>query len=66
MKASLLEKTLIGYLKLSKASKGKGALAFLMLDSDKQMLEMCEYLSKNPNATEPEILATAERIAKTA
>ena len=66
METTLIEKTLIGFLKTSKASKGKSALVFLMLDSDKQMLKMCRYLSENPEATEQEILASAEKIAKTA
>ena len=65
METTLLEKTLIGYLKLSKASKGKGALAFLMLDTEAQMMEMCRFLKENPEAAESEILARAERITKT-
>ena len=65
MEASLLEKTLIGYLKLSKVGKGKGALVFLMMDTDEQMMELCRFLNKNPEATESEILAMAERISKT-
>ena len=63
--SSLLEKILIGYLKLSKVSKGKGAIVFLMMDTDAQMMEMCQFLKNNPEATESEILARAERIAKT-
>ena len=63
METTLIEKTLIGFLKTSKASKGKSALVFLMLDNDTQMMEMCRYLSKNPEATEAEILTTAKKIA---
>ena len=66
METTLLEKTLIGYLKLSKATKGKGALVFLMLDTNAQMMEMCRFLKENPEATESEILARAEKIVKTA
>ena len=65
MEISTIEKTLIGYLKTSKASKGKGAIVFLMLDTEEQMLKMCQYLSKNPDATEQSILAEAEKIVRT-
>lgn len=64
METSLLEKTLIGYLKLSKVRKGNGALAFLMMDTGEQMMELCRFLNKNPEATESEILTMAERISK--
>ena len=60
-----IERLLIAYLKLSNISKGNGAIVYVMLDTQEKKLEMCSYLAENPEATEKEILATAEKIART-
>ena len=59
-----IEKLLVNYLKLSNISKGNGAIAYVMLDTQQKKFEMCCYLDENPEATEKEILAAAERISK--
>ena len=64
MSTPTIEKLLVNYLKLSNISKGNGALVYVMLSTQEQKLEMCRYLDKNAEATESEILATAERIEK--
>ena len=54
---------LIDYLSISKASGGTQAIAFILMDTEDQMLEMCHFLSANENATDEEILETAHRIS---
>lgn len=66
MSTPTIEKLLVNYLKLSNISKGNGALVYVMLPTQEQKLEMCRYLDKNAEAMESEILAAAEKIAKTA
>ena len=63
MKLTQIEHLLTGYLALSRASKGKQALVFLMMETEAQKLEMCEFLSKNVNATEARIMDEAKKIA---
>lgn len=62
-KLTELEKILIGYLKISNARAGVQATMFLLLREEPQQMEMCEFLSKNEEATEQEILEQARRIA---
>ena len=59
-----IEQLLIGFLSTSKAPKGTQAIAFLLLDKEDQQLEMCCYLSENPDATEQEIMEMAYKIAR--
>ena len=37
----------------------------LIMQGEDQQLEMCQFLSKNPEATEEEIWAMAQKIAET-
>ncbi len=60
----LLEELLIGFLVTSKVEKVPGLIIGLTLRTPKQQLEMCQYLSDNPEATEAEIIAAAERVAR--
>ena len=62
-KLTELEEILIGYLKTSHAKAGVQAVAFLLLREEPQQIEMCEFLSKNEDATEQEVLEQARRIA---
>ncbi len=62
-KLTELEEILIGYLKTSNAKAGVQAVAFLLLREEPQQIEMCEFLSKNEDATEQEVLEQARRIA---
>jgi hypothetical protein len=55
---------LIDYLMLSTADRGARALVFTLLKQETQKLEMCRFLSKNPKATENEILEMAKKISK--
>ena len=64
-KPSQIEQLLIGYLRLSKASKGISAIVFILLKTDDLKLAMCDFLSKNEEATEQEILDQARRLADT-
>jgi len=54
---------LIEYLLQSTASRGTRALVFIRLKEDSRKLEMCNFLSKNPQATEAQILEKAQKIA---
>ena len=40
-------------------------MAFLLLETEEQQLEMCSYLSENREATEDEILEMAQKLAGT-
>lgn len=62
-KLTELEEILIGYLKTSNAKAGVQAVAFLLLREEPPQIEMCEFLSKNEDATEQEVLEQARRIA---
>ena len=62
-KLTELEEILIWYLKTSNAKAGVQAVAFLLLREEPQQIEMCEFLSKNEDATEQEVLEQARRIA---
>ena len=63
MQLTEIEQLLIDYLLTSNATKGTGAMVSLMLQEEKQQLEMCRFLSKNPEATEQEIMEMAQKIA---
>lgn len=63
MELTQIEQLLMGFLSTSKAPKGTQVIAFLLLDKEEQQLEMCSYLSENPDATEPEIMEMAHIIA---
>ena len=58
------EQLLIGFLTTSKAQRGTQAMAFLLLGSEEQQMEMCSYLSENPAATDKEIMEMAQRISE--
>ena len=64
MAVSEIEQLLIDYLRISKAKRDVQVIAFIMTgDSEDQMLELCQYLSENEEATGEEILAAARRIS---
>lgn len=65
MELTQIEQLLIDYLLTSNATKGTGAMVSLMLQKENQQLEMCRFLSKNPEATENEILEMAHQITGT-
>lgn len=54
---------LIDYLMLSTADRGARAMVFILLKKELQKLEMCRFLSKNPKATEDEIVEMARKIS---
>ena len=58
-----VEQLLIGFLKTSNAKKGTRGLSALILQEEDQQLEMCRFLSKNPDATDEEIMQAAENIS---
>lgn len=58
-----LEELLIDFLLTSNATKGTGAKVSLALQEENQQLEMCQFLSDNPEASDDEILQMALRIA---
>lgn len=62
MELSQVEQVLLGYLKTSKAKKGTQLIVFLALKEENQMIEMCEFLDENEQATDEEILSVAKRI----
>ena len=59
-----VEELLIDYLILSKATKGTGVMVSLTLKERPQQLKMCRFLSDNPEATDEEIMAMAQKISK--
>ena len=59
-----IQQLLIDYLKNTSAPEGERALVYMTLKTDDQMLKMCEFLSKNPEATGKRIVAEAQKIAK--
>ena len=63
-KITEIERLLIEYLKILRASEATKAITFITLSTDDQMIEMCDYLSKNEEATDKEISAMAQRIAE--
>ena len=58
-----IEQLLIGFLATSKAPEDIQAMAFILPVGDEQRLEMCRFLSKNPEATRDEILQMAHNIS---
>ena len=59
-----IEELMIGFLETSNAQKGTVVLTMLLLqDTEKEQLDMCTYLSENPEATDDEILRMAYKIA---
>lgn len=65
MKPTKREQLLIDGLKLCGVSKGMGAVIFLTLKTEENMLEMCDYLADHRDATEQELLNKAREIAGT-
>ena len=57
-----VEQLLIDYLLTSNAKKGTGAMVSLMLQEESQQIEMCSFLSENPEATDKDIGAMAHKI----
>lgn len=57
-----IEQLLIDFLRTSKASKGIQAITFIALKDEDQMLQMCRFLSDNPEAKDKEILSVAKMI----
>ena len=62
MQITEIEQLLIDFLRTSKAKEGTRRIVFIALKEEEQMLEMCTFLSKNPEANDKEIMATAKRI----
>ena len=61
-----IEELMIGFLETSNAQKGTIILTMLLLQENEQaQLEMCKYLSENPEADNYEIMKTAYKIAGT-
>ena len=59
-----IEELMIGFLETSNAQKGTIVLTMLLLqDNEQKQLEMCIYLSENPDADDYEIMKTAYKIA---
>ena len=63
MALTAIKQLLINYLEISRAGEPDKTLAYLAMDTEDQMLEMCHYLSDNPEATGQQILTEARRIA---
>ena len=63
MKPSETQQLLIDFLTISKASEPTKAIVFIQMESEELQLRMCEFLSKNKQATDQEIVTAANRIA---
>ncbi len=63
MSQSQIEQLLAGFLRTSSASKPTQAIAYLMMETEAQQLEMCRFLDENKAASDEEIMAAAKRIA---
>ena len=64
MALTQVEELLIDYLRTSKAEKSTGVIVMLQLKERSKQLEMCQFLSDNPEATDEEIAAASNRIAR--
>lgn len=62
MEPTQIEQLLIGYLMTSKASEGTRVIVFLAMKTENQMIDMCQFLSDNPEANDKEIMTAAKRI----
>lgn len=63
MSQTKIEQLLAGFLRTSTASKPTQAIAYLMMETEAQQLELCRYLDEHETATDSEIMAAAKRIA---
>ena len=54
---------LVDFLLTSKAGRVTQVMAFIKMKTDEQMLDLCQFLSDAPEATDREILVAAEQIA---
>ncbi len=66
IKPTETEKLLLDGLRAFGLPRGVRLRIFLMLDTEEQMWEMIDYMVKHQSAQSDELLAVAERIAKTA
>ena len=59
-----IEELMMGFLRTSNAQKGTIVLTMLLLQGNEQeQLEMCQYLSENPEVDDYEIMKMAYKIA---
>lgn len=63
MKLTEIEQALIDGMEVFKVRRGISAQIFLILDGEKQYLDMIHYMQEHPKATGEELLAQARRIA---
>ena len=56
------EQMLIDGLQLFPLKEGQRLRIFLMMDTEEQMLKMCQYMAKNLNATADELMSQAVKI----
>ncbi len=59
-----VENILIGYLKLSPLGRREITIIMLQLTDPGAQYAMCKYLHDNPDATGPQIVAVANRMAE--
>ena len=59
-----IERLLIGYLQTYQIAEHVRVIVFLTLKTEDQKLEMCWFLKENPDTTEDQIMAEAEKISK--
>ena len=66
IKPTKTEKLLLDGLRAFELPRGVRLRIFLMLDNEEQMWQMIDYMVQHQSAQSNELLAVAERIAKTA
>ena len=64
MALTQVEELLIDYLRTSKAETSTAVIVMLQLKERSKQLKMCHFLSDNPEATDEEIAAASNRIAR--
>lgn len=57
-----MEHKLLSGLRLFPLTKGQRLRIFLMMDTEEQMLRMCQYMAKNLEATADDLMSEAVRI----
>lgn len=62
VKVTKTEQMLIDGLQLFPLKEGQRLRIFLMMDTEAQMLKMCQYMAKNLDATADELMAKAVQI----
>ena len=62
MEVTETEQMLIDGLQLFPLKEGQRLRIFLMMDTEEQMLKMCQYMAKNLDATAEQLMAKAVQL----